>query len=135
MKMEISTLVTLLFIGLIAGILSGFVGIGGGIVIVPALIFILGFTQFQAQGMSITLMLPPLGVLAFMNYYNQGHITKTSIIYASVMSVFFLVGGYLGSKWALKLNENIVKLVFGVILMYVAIRMIINGWSFFSEEK
>ena len=71
----------------------------------------------------------------FMNYYNQGHITKTSIIYASVMSVFFLAGGYLGSKWALKLNENIVKLVFGVILMYVAIRMIINGWSFFSEEK
>jgi uncharacterized membrane protein YfcA len=134
-KMEVSTLVILIIIGLFAGIMSGFVGIGGGIVIVPALIYILGFTQFQAQGMSITLMLPPLGIMAFMNYYNQGHITKTSIIYTSIMAAFFLIGGYFGSKWALKLPENLVKLIFGLILMYVSIRMIINGWAFFSEEK
>ncbi len=133
--MEVSTLVILIIIGLFAGIMSGFVGIGGGIVIVPALIYILGFTQFQAQGMSITLMLPPLGIMAFMNYYNQGHITKTSIIYTSIMAAFFLIGGYFGSKWALKLPENLVKLIFGLILMYVSIRMIINGWAFFSEEK
>jgi uncharacterized membrane protein YfcA len=134
-KMEVSTLVILIIIGLFAGIMSGFVGIGGGIVIVPALVYILGFTQFQAQGMSITLMLPPLGIMAFMNYYNQGHITKTSIIYTSIMAAFFLIGGYFGSKWALKLPENLVKLIFGLILMYVSIRMIINGWAFFSEEK
>jgi uncharacterized membrane protein YfcA len=133
--MEVSTLVILIIIGLFAGIMSGFVGIGGGIVIVPALVYILGFTQFQAQGMSITLMLPPLGIMAFMNYYNQGHITKTSIIYTSIMAAFFLIGGYFGSKWALKLPENLVKLIFGLILMYVSIRMIINGWAFFSEEK
>lgn len=134
-KMEVSTLVILIIIGLFAGIMSGFVGIGGGIVIVPALVYILGFTQFQAQGMSITLMLPPLGIMAFMNYYNQGHITKTSILYTSIMAAFFLIGGYFGSKWALKLPENLVKLIFGLILMYVSIRMIINGWAFFSEEK
>jgi uncharacterized protein len=133
--MDTSTLFILMLIGLLAGIMSGFVGIGGGIVIVPALIYALGYNQLQAQGMSITLMLPPLGVMAFMNYYNQGYITKSSLGYAGIMALFFIVGGYLGSKWALKMNINLVKLIFGSILMYVSIRMIINGWDFFSEEK
>ncbi len=122
-------------IGLLAGVLSGFVGIGGGIIIVPALVFILGYSQIQAQGMSLTLMLPPVGILAFYNYYQKGHIDKLSITYASIMAVLFIVGGFVGSKLALKIPENVVKLIFGFIMLYVAVRMILSGWSVFTDEK
>ena len=70
--MEVSTILILMGIGLMAGVLSGFVGVGGGIVIVPALIYFLGYGQLQAQAMSLTLMLPPIGVMAFYNYYQKG---------------------------------------------------------------
>lgn len=122
-------------IGLFAGIMSGFVGIGGGIIIVPALVFILGFSQFQAQGISLTLMLPPIGVLAFYNYYQKGHIDKVSLTYGAIMAVLFIAGGFIGSKLALKIPENVVKLIFGVIMLYVAIKMIMSGWTVFTEEK
>lgn len=133
--MEISTLLILMGIGLFAGILSGFVGVGGGIVVVPALIYFMGYNQFQAQGMSLTLMLPPVGIMAFYNYYQKGHIDKVSITYASIMALLFVAGGYLGSKLALKIPVNIVKLIFGLIMLYVSIRMIISGWSVFTEEE
>ena len=70
--MEITTFITLLFIGLFAGIASGYVGIGGGIIIIPSLIYFLGLGQHQAQGVSLALMLPPIGVLAFYKYYQSG---------------------------------------------------------------
>ncbi len=133
--MEVSTILILMGIGLMAGILSGFVGVGGGIVIVPALIYFLGYGQLQAQAMSLTLMLPPIGVMAFYNYYQKGHIDNTSLGYASIMAVLFIVGGYFGSKLALKIPVNIVKLIFGVIMLYVAVRMIISGWSVFTETS
>lgn len=133
--MDVSTILILMGIGLVAGILSGFVGIGGGIIVVPALVFILGYTQLQAQGMSLTLMLPPIGVLAFYNYYQKGHIDKMSLTYAGIMAVLFIVGGFLGSKLALRIPENVVKLIFGVIMLYVAIRMIMSGWTVFSDQN
>lgn len=133
--MEISTLLILMGIGLFAGILSGFVGVGGGIVVVPALIYFMGYDQLQAQGMSLTLMLPPVGIMAFYNYYQKGHIDKVSITYASIMALLFVAGGYLGSKLALKIPVNIVKLIFGLIMLYVSIRMIVSGWSVFTEEE
>lgn len=122
-------------IGLFAGILSGFVGIGGGIIIVPALVYILGYSQFQAQGISLSLMLPPVGVLAFYNYYQKGHIDKMSLTYAGIMAVLFIAGGFIGSKLALRIPENLVKLIFGVIMLYVAVKMIMSGWTVFTEEK
>ena len=70
--MEITTFITLLFIGLFAGIASGYVGIGGGIIIIPSLIYFLGLGQHQAQGVSLALMLPPIGVLAFYKYFQSG---------------------------------------------------------------
>ena len=133
--MDVSTILILMGIGLFAGIMSGFVGIGGGIIIVPALVFILGFSQFQAQGISLTLMLPPIGVLAFYNYYQKGHIDKVSLTYGAIMAVLFIAGGFIGSKLALKIPENVVKLIFGVIMLYVAIKMIMSGWTVFTEEK
>ncbi|MCB0760806.1 MAG: sulfite exporter TauE/SafE family protein [Flavobacteriales bacterium] len=119
--MEPGTLIILIIIGILAGILSGFVGVGGGMIIVPALIYFMGFTQFQAQGTSLAMMLPPIGILAVMNYHKSGNV---NITYALIIAVTFIIGGFFGSKLALKLPENKVKLIFGLIMLYAAIRMI-----------
>jgi uncharacterized protein len=129
--MEISTLIILIIIGLVAGALSGFVGVGGGIIIVPALVYLLGLSQFEAQGTSLLLMLPPIGILAVMNYYQSGAVNWK---YASVIALTFVVGGYFGSKITLKLDETLVKLVFGVLMLLVAIKMIISGFAFFQNK-
>ncbi|MEC8605890.1 MAG: sulfite exporter TauE/SafE family protein [Bacteroidota bacterium] len=134
--MEITTFITLLFIGLFAGIASGYVGIGGGIIIIPSLIYFLGLGQHQAQGVSLALMLPPIGVLAFYKYYQSGSfnleiegqiIENKLLIYALIMAVFFVIGGWLGAKWSLKTPVHVVKLVFGSFMMYASIKMILSG--------
>jgi uncharacterized protein len=114
----------LVIIGLAAGILSGLVGVGGGIIVVPALVFFLSFTQQQAQGTSLGLLLLPVGILAVLNYYKQGHI---DIRVVAIMAVAFVIGGWLGSKWALSLPEVTVKRVFAIILFYSGIKMM--GWD------
>jgi uncharacterized membrane protein YfcA len=131
--MSVSTIAVLILIGLAAGVLSGFVGVGGGIVIVPALIYFLGLTQHQAQGTSLMLMLPPIGVLAVYNYYQSGQLDKQLIFYAIIIALTFVIGGYLGSKLSLKLSPLLVKFVFGIILLYVSIKMIISGSKHFLE--
>mgnify|MGYP006210923343 FL=1 len=134
--MEITTFITLLFIGLFAGIASGYVGIGGGIIIIPSLIYFLGLGQHQAQGVSLALMLPPIGILAFYKYYQSGSfnleiegkiVENKLLIYALIMAVFFVIGGWLGAKWSLKTPVHIVKLVFGSFMLYASIKMILSG--------
>ena len=124
-------MIILIIIGLVAGALSGFVGVGGGIIIVPALVYLLGLSQFEAQGTSLLLMLPPIGILAAMNYYQSGAVNWK---YASVIALTFVVGGYFGSKITLKLDETLVKLIFGVLMLLVAIKMIISGFAFFQNK-
>ena len=131
--MDIQTLIILIAIGLFAGVSSGFIGIGGGIIIVPCLIYFLGLSQHQAQGVSITLMLPPIGILAFITYYKDGQISNTFIIYALIMAVSFIIGGLIGSKLSLKLSGNLVKLIFGCFMLYASIKMIIGGIKYFNE--
>tara|TARA_B100001093_G_scaffold448620_1_gene454333 strand:- start:1552 stop:1974 length:423 start_codon:yes stop_codon:yes gene_type:complete len=140
--MDITTFLTLSIIGLTAGVIGGYVGIGGGIIIVPALIYFLGFEQHQAQGISIATMLPPIGILAFYNYFQSGafnlnnatnHGNNQLIYYALVMALFFICGGWLGSKWSLKTPVHIVKLVFGGFMLYVAIKLILNGLSHYTK--
>jgi hypothetical protein len=121
--MDYSQIMILVGIGLAAGILSGFIGIGGGVVIVPALIYFVGLTQFQAQGTSIAIMLPPVGIMAFYNYYKAGQVNMT---YAVIIAITFILGGYFGSKIALKMNPNVVRFVFGLIMLYVSVRLV---WS------
>ncbi len=121
--MSASTILILILIGLTAGILSGFIGVGGGIIIVPALIYFLGLSQHAAQGTSLALMLPPIGILAAMNYYKTGNM---NITFALIIAGAFILGGYFGSKLSLKLSPLMVKLIFGLIMLYAAIRMI---WS------
>lgn len=121
--MDYSQIMILVGIGLAAGILSGFIGIGGGVVIVPALIYFAGLTQFQAQGTSIAIMLPPVGIMAFYNYYKAGQVNTT---YAIIIAITFILGGYFGSKIALKMNPNVVRFIFGLIMLYVSVRLV---WS------
>ena len=130
-KMTVGLVITLLLIGFIAGGLSGFVGIGGGVVIVPALVYILGLSQHQAQGTSLLLMLPPIGILAVMNYYKAGNINWT---YGIIIAAAFIAGGYFGSKLSLKLSPGLVKLSFGVLMAYVSIMMIYSGFNLYRNE-
>ena len=93
--MDLTTLVLLLAIGLIAGLASGFVGIGGGMIIVPALVFGLGLSQHMAQGTSLAMMIPPIGILAVMSYYKAGAV---QVQYAAILATTFVLGAWLGSK-------------------------------------
>ena len=126
--MDYSTIISLVIIGLFAGVASGMVGIGGGLVIVPCLVYAVSFSQFNAQGTSIAAMLPPIGILAAMNYYKADAINWK---YAIIISATFILGGYFGSKLTLTyISESTLKKVFGVLMLVGGIKMI-----FFSSEK
>jgi uncharacterized membrane protein YfcA len=123
--MSVQVVLILVIIGLASGMLSGLVGVGGGIIIVPALVFFLGFTQHQAQGTSLGLLMLPVGILAVLNYYRQGYVDFKVI---AIMSIAFVAGGWLGSKLSLVvLSDEIVKRIFAVILFYAAFKMM--GWD------
>lgn len=140
--MDVTTFITLALIGLIAGVAGGYVGIGGGIIIVPALIYFLGLEQHQAQGVSIALMLPPIGILAFYSYFQSGafnlvqndkELNNHLLYYALVMALFFISGGWIGAKWSLKTPVHLVKLIFGGVMLYAAIKMILNGLNHYLK--
>lgn len=119
--MQTQTILILLIIGVVAGILSGLVGVGGGIVIVPALVFFLGFSQKMAQGTSIGILLLPIGILAVWQFYKAGYIDMKSVW---LVSLGFLVGGYLGSKIALSLPQDTLKKIFAIILLLVSLKIL-----------
>ncbi|RYZ53876.1 MAG: sulfite exporter TauE/SafE family protein [Chitinophagaceae bacterium] len=119
--MTLQMILILVTIGLMAGMLSGMVGVGGGIIVVPALVFFLGFTQKQAQGTSLALLSLPVVILAALNYYNQGLVEVRTVL---VMAVAFLVGGFLGSKIALSVPEESLKRFFAVVLFYTGFKML-----------
>ena len=131
MILDFQTIVYLILRGVLAGIVSGFIGIGGGIIIVPGLIYLAGLTQIQAQGTSLALMLPPIGILAFMHYYKQGNV---DLKVAGIVAVTFIIGGFFGAKLAHKIDQNIVKIIFGVLMLLIAIKMIFSGVKFYFEK-
>jgi uncharacterized membrane protein YfcA len=124
MKMNMTTILLLIIIGLVAGTLGGMVGLGGGIILIPALILIMKLDQQTAQGTSIAIMLPPIGLFAVYNYYKAGYV---NIKYAFVIAMAFMVGGYFGSVLALKLSPDVMRKVFSVILVVIAIKMFFSG--------
>jgi uncharacterized protein len=121
--MNLTTIIILVIIGLMAGVFGGMFGVGGAIVMIPALVYFLGVDQHTAQGTSVAIMLPPIGLFAAYNYYKAGQV---NIWYAVIIAVAFLIGGYFGSMLALKLPENLMKKLFAILLILVAMRMIFS---------
>ena len=121
--MTANEIITLALIGISAGIVSGLLGVGGAIIIVPALVFFFGMTQHQAQGTSLAVLLLPVGFLAFWNYYKQGHV---NFKFAIVVMLAFFVGGYLGSLAAVHIPARALKVGFGMLIVVLGIRMIFS---------
>ncbi|MFH1387417.1 MAG: sulfite exporter TauE/SafE family protein [bacterium] len=115
----------LLAIGLAAGTLSGLLGIGGATILIPTLLLIFKTTQHMAQGTSIAALLLPVGALAAMKYWQAGNV---NLKFAAFMAVGFLVGGYIGAVFAQPLSDDILKKIFAVYLLVIAIQML-----FFSK--
>lgn len=110
-----------LVLGLVAGATSGLIGIGGGVIIVPALVFLFGLSQHQAQGTTLALMVPPIGLLAAWQYYRQGAV---DVRIAGLICLGFFVGGLFGAKIATALPSAILEKVFGVALLLISFKMI-----------
>jgi uncharacterized membrane protein YfcA len=121
--MATSMLLILIVIGIITGIMAGMLGIGGAIIMIPALVYIMGFSQQMAQGTSLAVMLPPIGILAAYNYYKAGQV---NIKFAIILAICFLVGSYFGSKMAINIPQPILKKIFGVLLLLVAAKMLLS---------
>jgi len=119
--MTLHTILLLILIGILAGILSGLVGVGGGVIMVPLLVFLLGFSQHQAQGTSLAVLVVPVTGIAVYNYFKEGYIDWR---YAAIIAVFFVVGGYFGSKMAINIDQKILKKIFGFILLLIAGKML-----------
>ena len=126
--MSLQTIIVLVLVGLAAGMLSGLVGIGGGIIIVPSLIYLLGISQKQAQGTSLGILLLPIGIFAVMQYYKQGYV---NVHYVLLVSLSFLVGSFFGSKLATtSISDDRLKKIFAITMMLIAIKML-----FFDKHK
>jgi uncharacterized membrane protein YfcA len=123
MKMSTSVLLVLIVIGVVTGITAGMLGIGGAIIMIPALVFFLGFSQQMAQGTSLAVMLPPIGIIAAYNYYKAGQV---NLKFAMIVAVAFIVGSYFGSKLALNIPQPLLKKIFGVLLLLVAAKMLFS---------
>ncbi|MFK7001123.1 sulfite exporter TauE/SafE family protein [Flavobacterium oreochromis] len=121
--MNTATIIVLIITGLLAGMLSGLVGVGGGIIMVPMMVFILGFSQHQAQGTSLAVLVVPVTALAVFNYYKEGYINWK---YAAVIALFFVVGSYAGSKLAVNLDQKMLKKIFSIILIIIGSKMFLE---------
>lgn len=121
--MDIQTIILLVLIGLLAGFTGGIAGVGGGIIVIPALVLVMGMSQYSAQGTNLAMMIPPIGILAAWNYYKQGYV---NVKFALILAVSFIVGGYLGSKVAVHLPQDTLRRIFGVLVLVIAIKMILN---------
>lgn len=115
--MAVQTILLVLIVGVVAGVLSGLVGLGGGVIIVPALVYILGFSQHQATGTSLGVLLLPAGIFAVLNYYQKGLIDIRVVL---LIFAGFLIGGWIGSKISLNIPEGVLKKVFAVVLLLIA---------------
>jgi uncharacterized membrane protein YfcA len=112
-----------ILVGLMVGVLSGIVGIGGGIMIVPVLVYFFHMNQHKAQGTSLAALLAPVGALAFWEYYKAGNVDlKAGLLIATG----FLVGGYFGGLWAQHLPEMVLRRVFGTLLVMIGIRLLLS---------
>jgi len=121
--MSTSVLLLLIVIGIITGFMAGMLGIGGAIIMIPALVYFLGLSQQMAQGTSLAVMLPPIGIIAAYNYYQAGQV---NLKFALILAAAFIVGSYFGSKLAINIPQSVLKKIFGVLLLLVAAKMLFS---------
>ncbi len=121
--MSITQLLILIVVGILSGMLAGVFGVGGAIIVIPALVFILGLSQHDAQGTSLAFMIPPVGILATWNYWKAGHVNWKM---ALVLSLTFVIGAYLGSVFSINIPDKILRRMFGVLMLLIAIKMIFS---------
>jgi uncharacterized membrane protein YfcA len=119
--MDIQTILIIILVGVAAGMLSGLVGVGGGIIIVPALVYFIGFSQKTAQGTSLALIMLPVGVFGVIQYYKQGHVDYRIV---GLLAIGFIVGSFFGSKLALTISQETLKKIFAVLMIIIAIKML-----------
>jgi uncharacterized protein len=119
--MTLTVVIIVIIIGLVAGMLGGMVGIGGGLVIVPALMYFLAFSQHQAQGTSLGLLVLPVAILAVLNYYKNGYVDFRIV---GLLAIGFVVGSYFGSKMALSVPQLTLKRIFAIFMILIALKML-----------
>jgi len=107
-------------LGVVAGVLSGMLGIGGGVILIPALVFIFGLTQLQAQGTTLALMIPPIGLLAALLYYQAGNV---KLGMAGFICLGFFIGGFMGAGLVQNLPEPLIRKIFALSLFLISLRM------------
>lgn len=124
--MLLHEIIIVIIIGIAAGILSGLVGVGGGIILVPALVYFLSYTQHQAQGTSLGVLTFPVVILAFLTYYQECRRTGVPIDFKiiALLGVGFLAGSYFGSHIAVRIDKEMLKKIFAIILFYTAFKML-----------
>jgi len=130
--MDLQAIFILAIIGLIAGWLGGLVGIGGGLIIVPALIYFMGFSQLKAQGTSLALIMFPVGILGVWQYHQKGFVDFSAVI---ILAVGFILGSFWGSKISLSLPMDTVKKIFAGIMILTACKMLFWDKSGASPTK
>ncbi len=123
MDMNITQFLILISIGLVAGFTSGSMGVGGGIIIIPAMVFFMGVTQQQAQGTSIAVISVPVAMVAAINYYKEGYV---NIKYSGIIILTFIIGAYFGSKMAVHIPAKTLQKSFGILLLLVGLKMIFS---------
>ena len=119
--MDTQTILIIIMVGVAAGILSGLVGVGGGIIIVPSLVYFIGFSQKTAQGTSLAMIMLPVGIFGVMQYYKQGHVDFKIV---GMLAIGFLAGSFFGSKIAMSISQETLKKVFAVLMILIACKML-----------
>lgn len=125
-RMAVHDIVIIVMIGLMAGVLSGLIGVGGGIILVPALVYFLHYTQHQAQGTSLGVLTFPVVILAFLTYYQECKKMNAPLDFRviAVLAVGFIIGGYFGSHLAVRIDKEMLKKIFAIILFYTGFKLL-----------
>ncbi len=112
-----------IILGLITGILSGMFGLGGGIIVIPALVILFGLSQHQAQGTTLAMMVPPIGLLAAWTYYKDGFV---DLKIAALLCIGFFFGGLIGAKFVTALSDPVLRKIFGIFMLIISVKMILT---------
>jgi len=119
----LESIILYVLVGATAGVLSGLLGIGGGIILVPALVLLVGLTQQQAQGTTLVLLTAPFGLLAALTYYQSGF---ADLKIAAILGIGFFFGAFLGAKVAVSIPNVVLQKIFGIALLVVAVYLLLS---------